>query len=114
MLTERPGRQRLGDLRRKRERCGPVAGCCGFPQRRHQVQTGIAMKFLGDRELGQRRIVGRAIAGPRPGLRCFHEIAPIIGPGSGPGKKSIDTLLCGVGILGHVSLTVHIRNTNVD
>ncbi len=109
MLAEGPRRQRLHNPRRKPERRCRVSGRSGFLQRRHQVQTRIAVKFFRHREISQRRIVFRAVPALGPCLCGVDQITPVVGSPSGPAKELIDARPCGFGVLGHVSLPILAR-----
>ena len=106
MLAEGPRRQGLRQPCRQGKRSCRIASRGRFPQGSHQLQARIAVELLGHGEIGQRRVVFCAVSTVGPRLCGIHEFAPVVCPSPGAGKKLIDALLCGLGVLGHVSLPV--------
>src|SRR5260370_3789668 len=69
------------------------------------MNARIAMNLFHYREVRQRRVAFRAVPALGPRLCAFHEFTPVICPPSGAGKELIDALLCGLVVVGHVSLS---------
>ena len=66
---------------------------CGamFPQRRHQLETGISMELLGRYHLVECDVERRPLAGPaRPSVDQFHQMTPLVGPRSRPREEPVD------------------------
>ena len=88
MLAERPRQQCAGDAFGKRERRPRVVFRGILSQRSYQMRSGISMKFLGNRHLGERGLEFGAIARAiRPGLRRIHQIPPLVARAPGPEKN---------------------------
>src|SRR5712671_5989218 len=73
------------------------------------MEARIAMILFRHREGRERCIVIRAIPASGPHLCGFHQITPIVRPPPRAGRKLIDALLCGLSVLGHVSLLILAR-----
>jgi len=84
VLAEGSGLEGLRDPGGKRERRSGVSATARLPQRRHQMQAGIAVKLFRHRQIGQRGIVVRTIPASSPHLGAFHQIAPVVRSSTGP------------------------------
>ena len=91
ILAKRAGKQGARDAPAQGCSRVRVIGRSMLAQRRHQLVTGIGMKLLGRRHLGERRFercpIARAVG---PGVGQLHQVAPLIGSRSRTRKEPVD------------------------
>ena len=91
--NERVRRARVMRRARVAVACASFAAAC-VAQRRHQLEAGIGMEFLGRHHFGERGVqlpsTGRV---PHPAFGQLHQMAPLIGSCSRTRKESINSIL---------------------
>src|SRR3954451_19655525 len=82
---------------RQRQGGSSVAGSRALLQRRHQLQAGIAVEFLGHRQIGEQGLLFRAVTCLHcPRFGGFYEVTV---SATRPQQESIDAMRCGLGVL---------------
>ncbi len=106
VLTEGPVEQVARDAPGQLRGCGRVVRRHMLPQRTQEPQPRIGVEFLRCRHLGERcRDLGAVgLRAASPAFGQFRQIAPLVGPCSSSGEKSIDPDRATIGCLGHLAL----------